>query len=185
MSKRITPAGAGKTWRKRRLKKYARDHPRRCGENGWITDTQAITAGSPPQVRGKLALIANLPQIIGITPAGAGKTLGSGRSAVGIRDHPRRCGENFFVTPFLLAVSRITPAGAGKTIVATESTDKITDHPRRCGENGIFLPLPISGLGSPPQVRGKRFLMNLKKKNNGITPAGAGKTLPAWTNPKA
>ena len=91
---RITPAGAGKTAAGSPAFRRPTDHPRRCGENGWITDTQAITAGSPPQVRGKLALIANLPQIIGITPAGAGKTLGSGRSAVGIRDHPRRCGEN-------------------------------------------------------------------------------------------
>ena len=90
----ITPAGAGKTFRLSPAKIAAEDHPRRCGENIHISADFFAHIGSPPQVRGKLALIANLPQIIGITPAGAGKTLGSGRSAVGIRDHPRRCGEN-------------------------------------------------------------------------------------------
>ena len=90
----ITPAGAGKTHLLDQFHFYLRDHPRRCGENIHISADFFAHIGSPPQVRGKLALIANLPQIIGITPAGAGKTLGSGRSAVGIRDHPRRCGEN-------------------------------------------------------------------------------------------
>ena len=94
LEKRITPAGAGKTFRLSPAKIAAEDHPRRCGENIHISADFFAHIGSPPQVRGKLALIANLPQIIGITPAGAGKTLGSGRSAVGIRDHPRRCGEN-------------------------------------------------------------------------------------------
>ena len=114
---------------------------------------------------------------LGITPAGAGKTRQAQPSCLPRRDHPRRCGENVAALISILLLVRITPAGAGKTIVATESTDKITDHPRRCGENGIFLPLPISGLGSPPQVRGKRNASYHSARFGRITPAGAGKTL--------
>ena len=182
---RITPAGAGKTCTYRKLAANYRDHPRRCGENVGFGEVCCRNQGSPPQVRGKRLMCGFCVPELGITPAGAGKTRHKADHDKRPEDHPRRCGENVAALISILLLVRITPAGAGKTIVATESTDKITDHPRRCGENGIFLPLPISGLGSPPQVRGKRFLMNLKKKNNGITPAGAGKTLPAWTNPKA
>ena len=181
----ITPAGAGKTHLLDQFHFYLRDHPRRCGENLSAFTRKNRSGGSPPQVRGKHPHLGGFFCAHRITPAGAGKTRQAQPSCLPRRDHPRRCGENVAALISILLLVRITPAGAGKTIVATESTDKITDHPRRCGENGIFLPLPISGLGSPPQVRGKRFLMNLKKKNNGITPAGAGKTLPAWTNPKA
>ena len=65
-----------------------------CGENA---DNQVAVArawGSPPHVRGKLALSGSNPGGCGITPACAGKTgtlVGqSGRNW----DHPRMCGEN-------------------------------------------------------------------------------------------
>ena len=50
------------------------------------------------------------------------------------------------------------------------------DHPRRCGENSNWVDKTGETLGSPPQVRGKLMLENIKDLRSGITPAGAGKT---------
>ena len=92
-------------------------------------------AGSPPQVRGKPLFVANYYGIIGITPAGAGKTGKIEAPFSFDEDHPRRCGENFanhnflppktgsppqvrgklYATEGVPLKYRITPAGAGKT----------------------------------------------------------------------
>ena len=72
--RRITPAGAGKTWLFGFLWCVRWDHPRRCGENVITCISGAGISGSPPQVRGKL---------------GCPRVSGKHR-----RDHPRRCGEN-------------------------------------------------------------------------------------------
>ena len=91
---RITPAGAGKTIFPLIHSGSATDHPRRCGENGWGLAPFLAKAGSPPQVRGKLADCANLFRRKRITPAGAGKTVTCRCRAARWTDHPRRCGEN-------------------------------------------------------------------------------------------
>ena len=54
---RITPACAGKTPVARPWRCRHKDHPRVCGENCGCKPAQYLTAGSPPRVRGKLALI--------------------------------------------------------------------------------------------------------------------------------
>ena len=93
-----------------------------------------------------------------------------------MRDHPRRCGENYLAAfqavreqespPQVRGKLRrhnsfrfragITPAGAGKTSTASRNA--------------------IGTWGSPPQVRGKREFAKLGLEYRGITPAGAGKT---------
>ena len=72
---RITPAGAGKTQPRGRNFFFAEDHPRRCGENRLFCGQYARKLGSPPQVRGKLQRFQSEIRQLGITPAGAGKTL--------------------------------------------------------------------------------------------------------------
>ena len=91
----ITPAGAGKTKCHVGCNVTAQDHPRRCGENQ--TDAEFLTqnTGSPPQVRGKQSHFRESVICKGITPAGAGKTGERVRQFGILRDHPRRCGENF------------------------------------------------------------------------------------------
>ena len=131
----ITPAGAGKTSRRYARRRNARDHPRRCGENTATLNEQTGTPGSPPQVRGKPPYANAGKYTIGITPAGAGKTIFLYSFLSKNRDHPRRCGENTIrhsstngitgsppqVRGKLRCRSRsghgggITPAGAGKT----------------------------------------------------------------------
>ena len=70
----ITPAGAGKTKTHQTAFLFARDHPRRCGENNAVKIFFAVTLGSPPQVRGKHAWNQYDYVDERITPAGAGKT---------------------------------------------------------------------------------------------------------------
>ena len=74
---------------------------------------------------------------------------------------------------------RITPADAGKTVLRRTNRRKAPDHPRRCGENTVP-PVGSAMLpGSPPQVRGKHLDSSFTASRDGITPAGAGKTIPS------
>ena len=175
-SSRITPAGAGKTFRSRYIGLRKEDHPRRCGENVTPFRQECYGVGSPPQVRGKPATTALDALDERITPAGAGKTGTTTMMTKLPRDHPRRCGENKDLSPNIgrgrgsppqvrgkprifqrvRADSRITPAGAGKT--KTRSA-KLRQQ-----------------IGSPPQVRGKRLCPTCNWRLARITPAGAGKT---------
>ena len=135
LRKGITPACAGKTCLSRNETGDSRDHPRVCGENGHVLRAGDIGRGSPPRVRGKLALFVALVEMGGITPACAGKTQLPCTHCGVQRDHPRVCGENSCgrfirrpdmgspprvrgkLIPFLLSNRDhgITPACAGKT----------------------------------------------------------------------
>ena len=53
------------------------------------------TQGSPPRVRGKADVVDGKRQVLGITPAYAGKRRPPAQSTRGARDHPRVCGEKF------------------------------------------------------------------------------------------
>ena len=151
----ITPAGAGKTFISSNTRTILKDHPRRCGENFHRFLYADTDSGSPPQVRGKLSCSSHHNNTIGITPAGAGKTLKFFAALHRTWDHPRRCGENIFdsalvfrfvgsppqvrgkrtVLYFRCQQRRITPAGAGKTKLCRCREADSRDHPRRCGEN--------------------------------------------------
>ena len=153
--RRITPAGAGKTFALLNVTDCAWDHPRRCGENRTPRLLKTLCWGSPPQVRGKLFYKSKLSAASRITPAGAGKTGFYRQPLWKAADHPRRCGENFKVDcdiesplgsppqvrgKLLYAILcvfffRITPAGAGKTAENGNCKRRKQDHLRRCGEN--------------------------------------------------
>ena len=70
---RITPAYAGKRWRKRGSGRAGQDHPRLCGEKITAPTTQKDQLGSPPPMRGKDTAAAPTSSKIRITPAYAGK----------------------------------------------------------------------------------------------------------------
>ena len=128
-------------------------------------------------MRGKRALNQAVSGIGRITPAGAGKTRLGCWAYQWATDHPRRCGENYFVKPAALRaigsppqvrgklsysryveqLVRITPAGAGKTAPGKRQPFEGRDHPRRCGENISAARRIASRQGSPPQVRGKQI----------------------------
>ena len=158
--------------------------------------TKQDELGSPPQVRGKPLKKAIEGGENRITPAGAGKTEKFHLPQDMRQDHPRRCGENVRAVAARsvhagsppqvrgkppedfpgAAAFRITPAGAGKTRTKQTYQPDKTDHPRRCGENSVMSARLLLRLGSPPQVRGKRLRACPTAAQDGITPAGAGKT---------
>ena len=70
----ITPADAGKTYRREMKKKELRDHPRGCGENHRGLYLLTTLLGSPPRMRGKLRYTVQRDEDCRITPADAGKT---------------------------------------------------------------------------------------------------------------
>ena len=132
---RITPADAGKTGVSEIKSHTNQDHPRGCGENGYIMITIKDKEGSPPRMRGKLFKVILPKMRERITPADAGKTEESGYRLQPIQDHPRGCGENYpapsmsypqtgspprmrgklVTADFDAAMDGITPADAGKT----------------------------------------------------------------------
>ena len=90
---RITPAYAGKSFRKTAVRHAIKDHPRLCGEK--LQDTADFThvAGSPPPMRGKGQNSTVFVESEGITPAYAGKSSRCATWLVSMKDHPRLCGE--------------------------------------------------------------------------------------------
>ena len=193
---RITPADAGKTLLRRHYTHHTRDHPRGCGENFLLWQTQFPFAGSPPRMRGKRRYVFYLTVTTRITPADAGKTLSP---CICVRlgvHHPRGCGENLgdrvnavvavgspprmrgkhSKIQLFNNINRITPADAGKTRPARLSPWAAQDHPRGCGENWGFGGFGVRQMGSPPRMRGKLAEGDSLGNDERITPAGAGKT---------
>ena len=153
---RLTPACAGKTFRRQDGRRGARAHPRVCGENLVGGGGDEGVRGSPPRVRGKLIISPLSLSRVGLTPACAGKTLTRHPSPRQQWAHPRVCGENTRATPRAAMVTgspprvrgkrsgspppaqtpRLTPACAGKTALVHRGPREARAHPRVCGENG-------------------------------------------------
>ena len=152
--------------------------------------------GSPPRARGRVGILGADLQLVGITPARAGK---SGRPvdlAGALRDHPRACGEETAGPCYEAgglgspprvrgrAVPRsslpggtgITPARAGKSDKRAPQCYAMRDHPRACGEEVISKRFALDEMGSPPRVRGRDTLARPGEPGRRITPARAGKS---------
>ena len=71
---RITPACAGKSGSSKYISAKTEDHPRVCGEKGWVQIARSRRMGSPPRVRGKAEDTGSIMLGVGITPACAGKS---------------------------------------------------------------------------------------------------------------
>ena len=93
MAMGITPACAGKSSSPRGSWCRGGDHPRVCGEKFIELLKNVHHEGSPPRVRGKVALVLPLGVVLGITPACAGKSAETVKGNRFSMDHPRVCGE--------------------------------------------------------------------------------------------
>ncbi len=162
-------------------------------------------------MRGKEGFLCWRSRQNGITPAYAGK--GPRHcSIMGLhRDHPRVCGERraFYAggagrtgsPPRMrgkdlgIALSwgciGITPAYAGKGGLFMLEEQAERDHPRVCGERTSALLYHGAASGSPPRMRGKEGFLCWRSRQNGITPAYAGKgplrgkgAAPLWDHPR-
>ena len=132
-----------------------------------------------------------------ITPAYAGKRKPFWYDLNQQRDHPRVCGEKWttagrsppprgspprmrgkvHAAQSRAALHGITPAYAGKSYPASGRRLSGWDHPRVCGEKLAGCVLAGCGSGSPPRMRGKAGRHDPDKRDQGITPAYAGKRL--------
>ena len=93
----IIPAHAGKSSVRELLLIVSRDHPRMCREKGSFIILSEGMIGLPPRVRGKVTQAVFQPVQLGITPACAGKSCPPLFLFVLSRDHPRMCGEKYFL----------------------------------------------------------------------------------------
>ena len=93
---RITPARAGKSGKNRQYRDQKEDHPRACGEEGYVPYCPRRFGGSPPRVRGRVTGQILQRVDVGITPARAGKRQVPGKGSPAIGDHPRACGEEMY-----------------------------------------------------------------------------------------
>ena len=152
----ITPACAGKSFRAKLPILSIRDHPRVCGEKEARAWPKEQVWGSPPRMRGKVAIPDDAPRFERITPAYAGKSRSQGSHTAPPGDHPRVCGEKTEYRALVTAhqgspprmrgkvdlslkvvrVLGITPACAGKSCPFLRRTSHRRDHPRVCGEKG-------------------------------------------------
>ena len=173
------------------------DHPRVCGEKESCQKIQKTTLGSPPRMRGKGCYMQELSGETGITPAYAGKRQRRATACTWLRDHPRVCGEKYYVTvgkadhegspprmrgkvraaPLGAGDAGITPACAGKRSARSAACLAGKDHPRVCGEKLHSLSPQLCVHGSPPRVRGKGCCGVGIPLDCGITPACAGKSI--------
>ena len=152
--------------------------------------------GSPPLARERRVLGLLIAFLIGITPAGAGKTPLPKADSTHQQDHPRWRGkdgvpaishipmvgspplarERLARLGCLRWPTRITPAGAGKTISVLGICENKWDHPRWRGKDSLYDCGTYEPVGSPPLARERRHYQHYAQTPKGITPAGAGKT---------
>ena len=154
-------------------------------------------------MRGTLCRCGLSTRRIGIIPAYAGNTCVVSTLACPSRDHPRICGEHFWLmalsvplpgsSPHMRGTPRvggrsvyergIIPAYAGNTAWIGIRAGSTVDHPRICGEH--FLPSITSMTlrGSSPHMRGTRGLSAVLAGSTGIIPAYAGNTHRTITTP--
>ena len=173
----ITPAYAGKRISIDNHGGCAVDHPRVCGEKPRTSRLGLRCLGSPPRMRGKAGEKLSAEVDHRITPAYAGKSMGSNSGPSCPQDHPRVCGEKYDDGTSHIAETGITPAYAGKSPNASCAEMAETDHPRVCGEKLVTALTRYSRWGSPPRMRGKDGQAELVADPLGITPAHAGKRL--------
>ena len=188
------------------------DHPRACGEHAVNDEHQDTIEGSSPRMRGTRIPFDTIHANAGIIPAHAGNTAILKSCRLGIRDHPRACGEHQVrdtmygttqgssprmrgtpnIRPLAGKGDGIIPAHAGNTRIAFRYQILFGDHPRACGEHGLLACTVGVGQGSSPRMRGTRSKTVSSSRRTGIIPAHAGNTKvfsmkarSAWDHPRA
>ena len=131
------------------------------------------------------------------SPAHAGKSTGRTPKQCVFKDHPRVCGEKFYLRSAVFGPQgspprvrgketeksdcddkrRITPACAGKRYAVPLYPPPLKDHPRVCGEKPDRILWEHWKEGSPPRVRGKVLNSEEFVDHYRITPACAGKSI--------
>ena len=192
----ITPACAGKREGSAARCRRGWDHPRMRGEKSVSLPLMTGGRGSPPHARGKENEKARGGDVVGITPACAGKSPSRALRRSPLWDHPRMRGEKHLIfwrqkedlgsPPHARGkdiqhksgwrCERITPACAGKSVRCHHFDRQREDHPRMRGEKPSVCCRPCRYMGSPPHARGKGRCRCEAVPALRITPACAGKS---------
>ena len=173
---RIIPADAGSTRAVYHPIAALGDHPRGCGEHGFLVVFIMSPLGSSPRMRGALPWVVDSLVLYGIIPADAGSTEQRCTDPDGHRDHPRGCGEHALLVKSLCVCGGssprmrgahmgdsfssfsegIIPADAGSTRAFRPWHCCPRDHPRGCGEHDHGDRIAFRLPGSSPRMRGAR-----------------------------
>ena len=192
----LIPAHAGKTPSGGPGSLSTTAHPRSRGENTRANRRVSANLGSSPLTRGKLRVMQDIFDLLGLIPAHAGKTLPIRMGTSRFRAHPRSRGENIRPIGFasiaagsspltrgkLLQHQRepwrdgLIPAHAGKTWPSYRPPSPTRAHPRSRGENAIDVDPTDVDDGSSPLTRGKHRGLLPVLQGHGLIPAHAGKT---------
>ena len=148
-----------------------------CGEKIRAVSATTASVGSPPRVRGKGIQVRMHGIAHGITPACAGKRTKQVVSGQTSGDHPRVCGEKYFVTLPGFSVAGSPPRVRGKAYEDSGFTPAERITPACAGKSREHPHKTRQDVGSPPRVRGKVFNTRPKKCDRRITPACAGKSV--------
>ena len=117
---------------------------------------------------------------LGITPARAGKTQGVADGFRYARDHPRSCGKDLRSCCAKSGMRGSPPLVRERQNVEFSGATYRVDHPRSCGKDGAVEEFGMLYAGSPPLVRERQLLRTESRRDVGITPARAGKTVHAY-----
>ncbi len=200
---RITPAYAGRRGRLRLANSSAGDHPRVRGEKQRTSISYMSRHGSPPRTRGEVGTRCPSSYRLRITPAYAGRSHRGRQGGSQSRDHPRVRGEKGSADHFGETIrgspprtrgevtgsdlnerrAGITPAYAGRRAPNDRSHTRQWDHPRVRGEKDTEEARSETVKGSPPRTRGEAKILAGQRSRFGITPAYAGRSLPASAPP--
>ena len=150
ITRRITPAWAGKREPESRHRPASWDHPRVGGEKASAFHVQALPCGSPPRGRGKGSKRLSKRSGLGITPAWAGKRNRRTTESNRTEDHPRVGGEKYSLLSSSISMLGSPPRGRGKapTRVKGRCPFRITPawagkRLKRSHRSGIFISGPI------------------------------------------
>ena len=152
--------------------------------------------GSSPRMRGTPKCHVTVNRRVGIIPAYAGNTSPLMRRSVGLRDHPRVCGEHTTMATWFMPapgssprmrgtpadgvkdgqIYGIIPAYAGNTVYRADGRPAHRDHPRVCGEHHSTYRIVLLIRGSSPRMRGTLQACFDELDAFGIIPAYAGNT---------
>ena len=194
--RRIIPAYAGSTRRRRGRSVAMPDHPRIRGEHQYFAAGTPARPGSSPHTRGARKKPPRDLLSGGIIPAYAGSTQTELANSTAAADHPRIRGEHYTVrdprapisgssphTRGAQAVldetckaSRIIPAYAGSTASPVSTRVTARDHPRIRGEHLANAASITNPYGSSPHTRGARAFLGEGDMSGRIIPAYAGST---------
>ena len=195
LSRRFTPAYAGKIVLIQILIHVAEVHPRIRGEDLAPYKFPPGDVGSPPHTRGRLWFYPGSEREGRFTPAYAGKIPVLVRAAMIFRVHPRIRGEDF---PYFRSTTHslgspphtrgrsglynrhddfrgFTPAYAGKIGNPRPYAFPAWVHPRIRGEDFSRPRKALLRTGSPPHTRGRCDMLSLNHSPPRFTPAYAGK----------